>query len=416
VSRLDELIAAHYPQGVRFAELRDLGHTVSGLTGKTKADFSDGNARFVSYRNVFANLTVDQGADDFVRLEEGEKQHRLHEGDIVFTGSSENVADVGLSSVVLTEPLEPLYLNSFCFAVRFNQPDLFLPSFSKYLFRSEAIRAAIRRCASGVTRINVSKERFMKVLVPLLPLDAQREISEILDQFAKAEAELKAALDQESIARQTQRSRSRSIVLERDREMSLEGTVPLDDLVIFTNGKPHERVIVPEGSIALLTARFISTSGKLARWVNAEDALSPALRGDIAMVMSDLPKGRALARCFYIDEDGKYSANQRVCLLRVRDERRTSARWLYHFLDRNPQLLAYDNGSDQTHLKKGQILEIRVPAVVPLVEQERAAATLDQLDATVDDLEFSLQAERGARRKQYGYYRDRLLTFEDVAV
>ena len=73
------------------------------------------------------------------------------------------------------------------------------------------------------------------------------------------------------------------------------------------------------------------------------------------MVMSDLPKGRALARCYYIEEDGRYSANQRVCLLRVRDETTTLARYLCHFLDRNPQLLAFDNGQDQTHLKKGQI-------------------------------------------------------------
>jgi type I restriction enzyme S subunit len=91
-----------------------------------------------------------------------------------------------------------------------------------------------------------------------------------------------------------------------------------------------------------------------------------------------------------------------------------SPRWLYHFLDRNPQLLTYNNGQDQTHLKKGQILDIRVP-LVALVAQKQAAATLDRLDANVRDLVSNLQAEQEARRKQYEYYRDRLLTFKELA-
>ena len=37
------------------------------------------------------------------------------------------------------------------------------------------------------------------------------------------------------------------------------------------------------------------------------------------MVMSDLPNGKALAKCFYIDENNRYSLNQRICLLRAND-------------------------------------------------------------------------------------------------
>lgn len=104
MSHIDDLIGALAPTGVRFVTLADVAETVPGLSGKTKADFSDGNARFVSYKNVFANLAVDQDVPDFVKVAEGEKQNRLQLGDVIFTGSSETADEVGMSSVVMTEP------------------------------------------------------------------------------------------------------------------------------------------------------------------------------------------------------------------------------------------------------------------------------------------------------------------------
>ena len=50
-----------------------------------------------------------------------------------------------------------------------------------------------------------------------------------------------------------------------------------------------------------------------------------------------------------------------------------------------------------------------------LDEQRRIVAILDNFDALVNDLSVGLPAELAARRKQYEYYRDRLLTFEEAA-
>ena len=69
------------------------------------------------------------------------------------------------------------------------------PSFSKYLFRSSLVRAQIQRASSGVTRINVSKSRFLKVRIPVPPIEVQREIALILDTFSQLEAELEAELE-----------------------------------------------------------------------------------------------------------------------------------------------------------------------------------------------------------------------------
>jgi type I restriction enzyme S subunit len=195
VNNIEDLMKRLCPNGVRTASLGDLGVIFGGLTGKSKADFSGGNARFVSYVNVFNNIAVDLGADDFVHIEPGERQRTLARGDIVFTGSSETPDEVGMSSVVTSEVDEPLYLNSFCIGFRLNDPSLLDPDFAKYLFRSTGMRQQIVRTASGVTRFNVSKARLAKIVIPLPPVEVQREVSRTLDLFTSLQVELETELE-----------------------------------------------------------------------------------------------------------------------------------------------------------------------------------------------------------------------------
>ena len=51
----------------------------------------------------------------------------------------------------------------------------------------------------------------------------------------------------------------------------------------------------------------------------------------------------------------------------------------------------------------------------PIAEQRRVALSLRGFDVMVSDLSAGLPAELVARRKQYEYYRDRLLTFEEAS-
>jgi len=136
MNRIDDLIDELRPSGVAFKTLGDVGTIFGGLSGKSKADFSDGNARFVSYMNVFNNIAVDVAADDFVRVGTGERQQSLRRGDILFTGTSETPDEVAMSSVVTVEVDEPLYLNSFTIGYRLNDPSMLDSEFAKHLFRS----------------------------------------------------------------------------------------------------------------------------------------------------------------------------------------------------------------------------------------------------------------------------------------
>lgn len=200
----DQLLTFLEAGGVRWVPMGELGTIFGGLTGKSKADFSNGNARYVSYVNAFNNLAVNVEADDYVRVGAGERQRSLQLGDVVFTGSSESAADVAMSSVVTTAPEGPLYLNSFCIGFRPSAAEALHVDFSKHLFRSGPMRAALVRTASGVTRFNVSKARLAKVEVPIPPIGEQRRIASILDKLDTLVSDLSIGLPAEIEARRKQ--------------------------------------------------------------------------------------------------------------------------------------------------------------------------------------------------------------------
>ena len=184
--------------------LGELGKFYGGLKGKTKNDFGSSGARYISYKNVYENISADFTWPDFVQVKEGENQLSLMKGDILLTGSSENMEEAGLSSVVTKEPEEEAYLNSFSICYRLNDPSILNPEFSKYLFRSRLARKQIIRTAQGVTRFNVSKKKLANVSVPIPSLEEQQRIVDILDRFDALTSSLSEGLPAELAARRSQ--------------------------------------------------------------------------------------------------------------------------------------------------------------------------------------------------------------------
>ncbi len=188
-----------------------------GLHGKTKEDFTDGNAKFITYMNVYSNIAIKTDITDLVKIGNNENQNTVEYGDVLFTGSSETPDECGLSSVLTEIVTEPLYLNSFCFGLRFHNPSLFCPGFLKYLFRCVSLRKQITQTASGVTRFNVSKKRFEKISIPVPPLPVQEAIVKIVDRFDALVNDISIGLPAELAARRQQYEYYRNRLLTFDR-------------------------------------------------------------------------------------------------------------------------------------------------------------------------------------------------------
>jgi type I restriction enzyme S subunit len=153
----------------------------------------------------------------------------------------------------------------------------------------------------------------------------------------------------------------------------------LGEVCNFWNGKAHEQDISETGYI-VVNSKFISSNGDVKKFSNRQ--ISPLSKGDICIVMSDVPNGKALAKCFLVDKDDTYTLNQRIG--GIKSEKIISD-FLYRVLDRKKYFLKFDNKVTQTNLRKDEILKcpLKFP---PLPEQEKIAGFLSAVDEWLENL------------------------------
>ena len=159
-----------------------------------------------------------------------------------------------------------------------------------------------------------------------------------------------------------------------------QGTQVWEDAILGTvadyeNGKAHENEIDEDGDFIVVNSKFISTDGEVIKRTNTPYCLAD--KEDILMVLSDVPNGRAIAKCFFVDESGKYTVNQRICRLRSKS---INSKFLFYLINRNPYFLSFDDGVKQTNLKKSEVLEC--PLMIPSspIEQQKIADLLSSID------------------------------------
>lgn len=261
---------------------------------------------------------------------------------------------------------------------------------------------SIDKCYRGAGIQHPDMSKILDFEIPLPPLEIQNEIVRILDTFTSHAAELQAELQ----ARKEQYEYYRNKLLTFDKDTKWER---LGELVSFMNGKGHEKYIEDNGKYIVVNSKFISTNGEVKKYSDLQ--ISPLFKDMILMVMSDLPNGKALAKCFIVDEDNKYTLNQRIGAFTIKNTNIITTYFLFYILNRNKQLLTYDNGVDQTNLRKDNILNISIP-IPSLSEQQRIVSILDKFESLVNDLSEGLPAEIAAVQEQYEYYRNKLLTFK----
>jgi restriction endonuclease S subunit len=131
---------------------------------------------------------------------------------------------------------------------------------------------------------------------------------------------------------------------------------------------------VPNGKYVLINSKFVSTNGDIRKHSN--ELLCPLNKNDIAIVMSDVPDGRALSRCFLVDREETYTLNQRIGSLTSIDG--INPKYLQFVLDRNSYYLSFNDSKKQTNLKKEQILSCPIP-LPPIEEQNAIVEKVDLL-------------------------------------
>lgn len=228
--------------------------------------------------------------------------------------------------------------------------------------------------------------------IPVPPLPVQEEIVRILDSFSSLEAELEA--------RRKQYTHYRDELLTFDRERVLVITV--GELCDINRGR-----IMSKGYLEKHRGAYPVYSSQTANngrfgFINSYD-----YDGEYITWTTD---GANAGSVFYHDE--KFSITNVCGLLRIKDSR-VRAKYLKYVLDVTAKQYV-NTGMGNPKLMSNVMKQIKV-GIPSLAEQDMIISILDRFDKLTNDLSSGLPAEIEARRKQYEYYRDRLLSFDELA-
>ena len=220
MSKIDELIAKLCPNGVEYKKLGQLGEFIrgSGLQKKDITDFDNGfgaihYGQIYTYYSIHTNKTK-----SFVASAHSKNLKKAKSGNLVIATTSENDTDVCKAVAWLGK--KDIAVSSDACIYRHSLE----PKYVAYFFQSEQFQLQKLGNITGTKVRRVSPSCMAKFLIPVPPLEIQREIVKVLDTFTKLEAELEAELE----------ARRRQYHYYRDQLLNFEGR---DDVQWMTLGK-----------------------------------------------------------------------------------------------------------------------------------------------------------------------------------
>ena len=167
-----------YPSSWSISRLKYLGTLQNGIS-KGGEFFGEGYP-FVSYGDAYKNITLPHEASGLIRSSLDERvRYSVKKGDAFFTRTSENLEEIGFSSVC-EKTIENAVFAGFLIRFRPNNSSINM-RFAKYYFRSEKLRLYYVTRMMIVTRASLSQQLLgdMPILIP--PIKEQKSIADFLD-------------------------------------------------------------------------------------------------------------------------------------------------------------------------------------------------------------------------------------------
>ena len=184
MSRIDDLIDQHCPDGVKYHPLGEVGTFVRG-NGLQKKDFTENGIGCIHYGQIYTHYgTYADKTKTFVSPILAKKLRKAETGDLVIATTSENDEDV--CKAVAWIGNEEIAVSGDSYIYKHS----LTPKYAAYFFKTEQFQKQKRPYITGTKVRRVSGDALSKILIPVPPLPVQEEIVGILDKFTKIEAEL----------------------------------------------------------------------------------------------------------------------------------------------------------------------------------------------------------------------------------
>ena len=422
MNKIEELIEQLCPEGVKFKEFGDVISALrTGLNPRQnfKLNLPDAKNYYITVRelNGFSvKITEKTDRVDTIGLSLIQNRSKIQKGDILLSGTG----TIGRTALVSEIPSnwnvkEGIYVITPIV-------ELINAQFLIYLIQSDQMHNQILAKADGSTVSSISMASLRKILIPIPPLPIQQEIVSILDSFTQLQAELEAELE----VRRTQYEYYRNQLLnakEINGKWLMNGVEvewkTLGEVCKFVRG-PFGGAIkkdcfVPSGYAIYEQQHAIYGNTDIRYFISDEKFKElkrfEVLPGDLIMSCSG-----TMGKIAIIPVNApKGVINQALLKLSVKNE--IGSKYLkYYFEDTITQQMNDDarGGAIKNVASVDVLKKIKIP-IPPIEEQNRIVEVLDKFNTLVNDISVGLPAEIQARRKQYEYYRGKLLDFKSIS-
>lgn len=382
----------HSDGRVKFKTLGELGEFIRG-NGLQKKDLLDDGVPAIHYGQIHTHYgTWVTETRSFTSPDVAGKLRHARYGDLLIATTSEDDVAVAKATAWLGETEVVLSGDAFIYRHTLD------PKYVAYFFQSRSFQDQKRKFISGTKVRRISGDSLAKIEIPVPSLQVQQEIASVLDEFSRLELELESMLDSELESRRCQYEHYRTLLM--DDSDSYGGLIRLGDVFEMRAGTHIEASEISNSSTAEQPFPCFGGNG---------------LRGYVHSYNYDdevLFVGRQGALCGNVHRaSGKIYATEHAVV--VTPKIPTDISWAFHkltYMDLNQ----YKTKSAQPGLAVSRLKELKIREV-PLHVQREQAVILDGFYTLVNDLSIDLPAELSARRKQYEYYRDKLLTFKEIS-
>jgi type I restriction enzyme S subunit len=346
--------------------------------------FLNGEIGCIHYGLIHAipnsNYNLQKGVKYFVTKEQA-KYEIIKEGDVIMVDASEDLIGIN-KSVELSGVGNKKYISGLhTFLLRDNNSVL-VNGYRGAILNSKIIKSQLVRLAVGMKVYGVSKIQLKNVL---LPVPTKAEQTAIATALSDADAYI-SALEKLIEKKRNIKQGAMQQLLKPKKGWVVK---KLGEIVIYKNGTAHEKCVVENGDYIIVNSKFISSDAQVSKYSN--ELLCPVSKDEILMVLSDVPNGKAIAKCFLVESDNKYTLNQRICSLKSIN---VDPKFLYYLLNRNPYFLGFDDGAKQTNLRNIDVLSCPLSIPLNIEEQIEIATILSDLNLEVELLEKKLSKSK----------------------
>jgi type I restriction enzyme, S subunit len=367
MNKIEKLISELCPDGV---EYKDLGEVILLKKGKQLN------------KNLLSEIGLYPAYNGWISYSGFTDTYNYNENTIII---SQGWASAGFVNFLTTK----FYANAHCYVVLPNI-EIINNRFVYHFLKLHQEKLTQKQHGAGIPALKTSE--ILKLKIPIPDIKIQKEIVKILDNFTMLEAELEAELE----ARKKQYEYYRSEMLSFGDKIEFK---ELKKVCQITNN--NRRPIRADLRIPWNTPYYGAN--------NIQDNVEGFTHdGSYVLIAED---GSADLKNYSIQfTSGKFWANNHVHVIVGLGDLNT--RFLFYYL-KSMNFIPFLTWLPRAKLTRGNLEQIKIP-ILKSNKQEEIVKVLDKFDKLVNNISEGLPAEIEARRQQYEYYREKLLTFKEL--